>query len=231
MASGPTTRRSFFGLAGSAALFCTIGGKKFDVSAPGGLAEADAAAAQVGRPRAAASLAVPQIQPAPGGTRREYWVLAETVRWAITPTRRDDWHGRRFPSRNLYTAFVYRLMTPGFADYAAAPTIPGPTLTAEVGDVLVVHFRNADRKLDQAVSMHPHGVEYTPEYDGAYMGEYTRAGGFIAPARRSPTSGRARPSRSAPGPTTTTGLPPVTRLQARTSTASTGAPTRATRRR
>ena len=29
--------------------------------------------------------------------------------------------------------------------------------------------------------MHPHGVKYNPEYDGAYMGEYTRAGGFIAP--------------------------------------------------
>ena len=73
-------------------------------------------------------------------------------------------------------------MTPGFAGYATKnPSIPGPTLIAEVGDVLVVHFRNADRKLGQAVTMHPHGVKYTPEYDGAYMGEYTRAGGFIAP--------------------------------------------------
>jgi len=41
--------------------------------------------------------------------------------------------------------------------------------------------RSESRKLDQAVTMHPHGVKYTPEYDGAYMGEYTRAGGFIAP--------------------------------------------------
>jgi manganese oxidase len=47
--------------------------------------------------------------------------------------------------------------------------------------VLVVHFRNGDTKLRQAVTMHPHGVKYNPEYDGAYMGEYTRAGGFIAP--------------------------------------------------
>ena len=39
------------------------------------------------------------------------------------------------------------------------------------------------RKLRQAVTMHPHGVKYNPEYDGAYMGEYTRAGGFIAPGR------------------------------------------------
>ena len=118
----------------------------------------------------------------PGGTRREYWVQAETARWAITPTRHDDWHNRSLPGKNAYTAFVYRLMTPGFAGYATPhPTIPGPTLTAEVGDVLVVHFRNADRKLNQAVTMHPHGVKYNPEYDGAYMGEYTRAGGFIAP--------------------------------------------------
>ena len=101
------------------------------------------------RPRAAAAQAVPQIQPAPGGVRREYWIQAETVRWAITPERRDEWHNRRLTSRNVFTAYVYRPMTPGFADYAIDhPTIPGPTLTAEVGDVLVVHFRNADRTLE-----------------------------------------------------------------------------------
>ena len=72
-------------------------------------------------------------------------------------------------------------MTTGFADYASPASIPGPTLAAEVGDVLVVHFRNADTTLRQAVTMHPHGVKYNPEYDGAYMGEFTRAGGFIAP--------------------------------------------------
>ena len=33
----------------------------------------------------------------------------------------------------------------------------------------------------QAVTMHPHGVRYNPEYDGAYLGKYTRAGGFVAP--------------------------------------------------
>ena len=95
VAPSPTTRRSFFNLAGGAALFCTIGGRQIDVSARGGLEKADAMAAGVTRPRAAAAETVPQIQPAPGGTRREYWIQAETVRWAITPSRRDDWHGRR----------------------------------------------------------------------------------------------------------------------------------------
>ncbi len=181
MAGSPTTRRSFFGIAGGAALLCTIGGQDVEVSGRNGLKKADAAAAKVRRPRAAAAQDVPQIQPAPGGIRREFWIQAETVRWSITPTRKDEWHGRSFSSRNAYTAYVYRLMTPGFAGYALPPGIPGPTLSAQVGDVLVVHFRNGDRTLNQAVTMHPHGVKYNPEYDGAYMGEFTRAGGFVAP--------------------------------------------------
>jgi FtsP/CotA-like multicopper oxidase with cupredoxin domain len=59
--------------------------------------------------------------------------------------------------------------------------MPGPTLHAEVGDVIVVHFSNLDRKLRQPVTMHAHGVRYNPEYDGAYLGDFTRAGGFVEP--------------------------------------------------
>jgi hypothetical protein len=47
--------------------------------------------------------------------------------------------------------------------------------------VLRVHFRNGDEHFGQAVTMHPHGVRYTPDYDGAYMGDFTRVGGFVAP--------------------------------------------------
>ena len=59
--------------------------------------------------------------------------------------------------------------------------MPGPVLTAEVGDLLVVHFRNADEELGQPVTMHPHGLRYTPDYDGSYVGAYTRPGGFVEP--------------------------------------------------
>ena len=110
---GPSTRRSFFGAAGGAALLCTIGGREIDVSAPGGLREADRAAAALRAPKAVAAQAIPQIQPAPGGVRREYWVQAETVRWAITPKRKDEWHNRPVGGRNSFTAYVYRPMTPG----------------------------------------------------------------------------------------------------------------------
>jgi len=168
-----STRRSFFGLAGSTALLCTLGTKEAE--------QFDARATRVRKPRAAIAQDVPQIQPAPGGQRREYWIQAETVKWQITPLRKDEWHNHPLSSRNTYTAYIYRQMTPGFAAPIGQPNIPGPTLYAEVGDVLVVHFRNGDTTLRQAVTMHPHGVRYNPEYDGAYMGDFTRAGGFIAP--------------------------------------------------
>jgi FtsP/CotA-like multicopper oxidase with cupredoxin domain len=177
-----STRRSFFGLAGGTALLCTIGGEEVEVSSPRSLAKADAAAARVPRPRSASLLQnVPQIQPAPGGRRREYWIQAKTVHWEITPLKRDEWHNVKLPKRYAYRAYCYQEMTPGFAEPKHVLQMPGPTLFAEVGDVIVVHFRNADRRLRQAVTMHPHGVKYNPEYDGAYMGEFTRAGGFIAP--------------------------------------------------
>jgi FtsP/CotA-like multicopper oxidase with cupredoxin domain len=181
MADRTTTRRSFFGLAGGTALLCTIGGEQVVVDSPESLGKADAAAARVRKPRAALAQDVPQLQPQPGGVRREYWIQAMTRRRSIVPTGRDDWHDRAIPGRHVFRAYTYAETTPGFAAVKPAPAFPGPTLYAEVGDVLVVHFRNADRVLRQAVTMHPHGVKYNPEYDGAYMGEFTRAGGFIAP--------------------------------------------------
>ena len=181
MADRSTTRRSFFGLAGGTALLCTIGGEQVVVDSPESLGKADAAAARVSKPRAALAQDVPQLQPQPGGVRREYWIQAMTRRRSIVPTGRDDWHNRAIPGRTVFRAYTYAETTPGFAAVKPSPAFPGPTLYAEVGDVLVVHFRNADRHLRQAVTMHPHGVKYNPEYDGAYMGEYTRAGGFVAP--------------------------------------------------
>jgi FtsP/CotA-like multicopper oxidase with cupredoxin domain len=86
-----------------------------------------------------------------------------------------------FTGKRTFRAYVYQLYSTGFAEPLGPARMPGPTLTGEVGDTIVVHFRNADESLDQAVTMHPHGVHYNPEYDGAYLGDFTRAGGFIAP--------------------------------------------------
>jgi FtsP/CotA-like multicopper oxidase with cupredoxin domain len=167
------------------------------LSKPGDAAKADAAARRVPVPRARAAAAAPGAgpteqltfttpQPQPGGTAREYWVQAREALWDIVPTRprRDEWHGRAVAGPSVYRAFVYQQMTEGFAAPLAGPAIPGPTLYAEVGDTIVVHFRNGlPEKSGQALTMHPHGVKYNPEYDGVFLGDFTRAGGFVRPGR------------------------------------------------
>ena len=56
-------------------------------------------------------------------------------------------------------------------------TIPGPTIECNVGDKVVVHFRNMDFRerngqflnlLKRTHSLHPHGITFPPVYDGAY---------------------------------------------------------------
>jgi manganese oxidase len=129
-------------------------------------------------------LRFPTPQPQPGGARREYWVQARDVLWDVVPTRprRDQWHGRAVAGPSVYRAFAYQQMTEGFAAPIDGPAIPGPTLYAEVGDTLVVHFRNGlSERTGQALTLHPHGVKYNPDYDGVYLGDFTRAGGFVAP--------------------------------------------------
>jgi FtsP/CotA-like multicopper oxidase with cupredoxin domain len=181
-------RRRFLQVGAAGALLCTIGGERVPLGRRGDAAKADAAAARVARPRVAAAPADPvdalrfgTPQPQPGGRAVEYWIQATTVRWPIVPTARDGWHGAAVRGPSTFTATVFQAMQPGFAGPAGPAAIPGPTLHAEVGDTLVLHFRNGLRDLRQAVTMHPHGVRYTPDYDGVYLGDHTRAGGFVAP--------------------------------------------------
>ena len=154
------------------------------IAKPGDARKADAAAARVRRPAFAAAAAsgadpVDKLsfvtpKPQPGGAVREYWIEARDALWDIVPSRprRDLWHGRAIAGPSVFRAFVYQQMTEGFAAPKGPAAIPGPTLQCEVGDTLVVHFRNGlGAKYDQAITMHPHGVRYNPEYDGVYLGE------------------------------------------------------------
>jgi FtsP/CotA-like multicopper oxidase with cupredoxin domain len=176
-------RRNFLQSAVAAPLICTIGGKTFEVANPEDVKLADTAAAKTERPTSAkaATQEFPTPQPAPGGQVREYWIQARSVMWDIAPKKVDEWMKHRITGRTKFRAFVYQLMSPGFATPLGPPAMPGPTLEAQVGDLLVVHFRNSDTRLNQAVTMHPHGVKYNPEYDGSYLGDFTHAGGFVAP--------------------------------------------------
>ncbi|CAM9706720.1 unnamed protein product, partial [Laminaria digitata] len=55
----------------------------------------------------------------------------------------------------------------------------GPIIRAEVGDTIMVHFKNM--LPDLPASMHPHGVLYTPENDGALWRLNNFPGSSVAP--------------------------------------------------
>ena len=188
-----TSRRSFFQAGAGAALLCTIGGEQVDLkprarpSAP-----TPPPRACPGRPPRGSRRSSP---PRAGPGRRTASTGSRPARSAGTSCRPAATTGTaaRSAARRPSARYLYQEMTEGFAAPKGGLNMPGPTLYAEVGDVIVVHFRNADTKLDQAVTMHPHGVRYTPEYDGAYLGKYTRAGGFVAPGEEFTSSGSASP--------------------------------------
>ena len=75
-----------------------------------------------------------------------------------------------------FNAYGYRPYSANFASPLAPATVPGPLIEAEVGDTVIVHFRN---KLKTPVTVHPHGIFYSNEMDGAYKGKYTDPGGFV----------------------------------------------------
>ena len=182
-------RRNFLGFAGGVAFLCSVGGKTVEVRSPDDVKRLDAAAEDLVKARGAQKggaepvdrLTFETPEPQPGGQLREYWIGARSVKWNYAPTGRDEWMKHPVPGRRSFRAFAYQPFSAGFSRAIGLPRIPGPTLYAEVGDVVVVHFRNADTRLRQAVTVHPHGVRYNPDYDGAYLGDFTRAGGFVAP--------------------------------------------------
>lgn len=154
-------RRSFLAAGGGLGLICTLNGERVVINSAADVARLDARAAAVPRPAAVADpidrAQFPTPEPQPGGRRREYWIAARSVMWDPAPTGRDEWMKQRLPRRRSFRALVYQEFSSGFANPIGRARMPGPTLYAEVGDLIVVHFRNAERKLRQAVTMHPHG--------------------------------------------------------------------------
>jgi len=106
---------------------------------------------------------------------REYWIAAEKVNLIHPDDSLDVW-GKTLN----YTKYRYI----GYSDGSYSKPLPqpewmgilGPQLRAAVGDTLKVHFLN---KTDRPVSMHPHGLKYDKDNEGADGGK----GGSIAPGK------------------------------------------------
>ena len=175
----PMDRRNFMGVAGGA-LLCVIGGQEVRLDRQANMKKL--AAGVPVPPKVAAAEDNPQfIMASLSGNRREYWITAEPRQWNIAPNKVDEMLNQKIKKRrSTFTAYTYRQYSANFGQPLGPGTIPGPTIEAEVGDTVVVHFRNL---CPVPVTMHPHGIFYSNEMDGAYKGRYTDPGGFVQRGR------------------------------------------------
>ena len=122
----------------------------------------------------------------PSGRVLEYWIAAVSTTWDIAPNGRDSVTGEPVaPEAHRFPAIVYRRFTPGWrrpwpnrrsGDNGG---IPGPTIRAEVGDTVLVHFKNLDAANRFPHSMHFHAFRYAPGSDGAFIPFVSGRGGSV----------------------------------------------------
>ena len=156
--------------------------------------------------------ASPSLSPDSGGKIRTYYIAADELAWNYLPKGKDLIHGTKLPPirpdapYTTYIKAVYREYTdasfkhlkPRSADQRYLGIL-GPIIRAEVGDTIHVVFKNNAR---HSFSMHPHGVLYDKDSEGAaYLdgGRLRRLGDAVPPGK-SFTYVWKVPERAGPGP-------------------------------
>jgi FtsP/CotA-like multicopper oxidase with cupredoxin domain len=154
------------------------------------------------------------------GKVRTYYVGADEVEWNYAPSGRDEAMGMPFDAIEKtftqpgphqigsinkkaiyreYTDSTFKTLKPRPASQAYLGLV-GPILHAEVGDTIKVVFRN---NATHPFSMHPHGVEYAKDSEGADYNDGTsgadKADGCVAPGATHTYVWRV-PERAGPGP-------------------------------
>ncbi len=107
-------------------------------------------------------------------TVREYWVAAEKVEWNYAPTGKNLFKPKKtmgvWGQQLVYIKYRYIAYTDNtFTTKVKQPEwmgILGPQLRAVEGDTFKIHFYN---KADKPLSMHPHGMRYNEQNEGADM--------------------------------------------------------------
>jgi manganese oxidase len=119
---------------------------------------------------------------------RHYYIAAEDVTWDYAPSGRDLIHGSIIPkpwtsqTRFLKTRY-FEYTDATFTMRKPQPEwlgILGPMIRAEVGDTIVVDFINRGQSPH---SMHPHGLRYDKDNEGAMYLPAGR-GGAVPPGGR-----------------------------------------------
>lgn len=132
---------------------------------------------------------------------REYWIAAEKVEWNYAPSGKNlinEEHGMDVWGRDLvYSKYRYiEYSDASFKHQIKQPEwrgILGPELRAVEGDTIKVHFLN---RADKPLSIHPHGVRYDKDNEGA---DGKGRGAAVPPGERFTYEWQAD-SNAAPGP-------------------------------
>jgi hephaestin len=159
-----------------------------------------------------------EVQAAP--RQRVYYIAADEVEWDYAPTGINQITGEPFDDAanvfvqqgddrigKVYIKALYREYTDGrFNHLKARPArwehlgFLGPMIRAVVGDTIVVHFKN---NTTRPVSMHPHGVFYAKNAEGAPYNDGTsgsnKADDAVPPGRTFDYVWQV-PERAGPGP-------------------------------
>jgi len=162
--------------------------------------------------------AAQQGQPAAStGKTRTYYISADEVEWDYAPHNMDHMTGKPFDKATMifvekgkdrigqvyrkaiyreYTDATFRALKPRPAEYEHMGML-GPVIRAEVGDTIEIVFRN---NASQPYSMHPHGVSYKKDSEGApYAGMAPESTGLVAPGHTHKYTWEV-PERAGPGP-------------------------------
>jgi plastocyanin len=122
---------------------------------------------------------------------RDIWIQLENHPWDITPNKIDRMTGEDKGHITIKDALILRRYTENWAkpddrkvnpwdlnepvptDNGTMGTIPGPVIECDVGDKVIVHFRNKDNRegvniLHRLHSLHTHGFVFNIVHDGAY---------------------------------------------------------------
>ena len=140
-------------------------------------AVAGAAGITLNKTSVRAVAAVPAPAAAHAGVTREYWVQADSFPRTLMSTGKDDLFARIYgPDDSTFWSLGFRAYTPNWgkllpAEASLGPNdgIPGPVIRGNVGDTILIHFKNNDTHYGFPHSIHVHGLVYTPENDGAWI--------------------------------------------------------------
>ncbi|XP_020830327.1 coagulation factor V [Phascolarctos cinereus] len=101
---------------------------------------------------------------------RHRHIAAQIINWTYRPKTNNP---SLKPSEPTFKKMVYREYEAGFTQEKPRLNISGllgPTLFAEVGDTLKVHFKNMAKK---PLTIHPQGIEYNKLSEGASYADQT----------------------------------------------------------